>query len=106
MRHETEPRSVSRRRIMVFRVLALLTGLLFVFAGLTNARAGWMLVVGATGDTHPEANRWFTTMAGTSDLIGAVCLLALAWRPVLSLLFSFSVISFVIAAVINLPFVP
>jgi hypothetical protein len=106
MSHATEPPTASWRRITIFRVLAILTGLLFVFAGLTNARAGWMLVVGATGDAHPEANRWFTTVAGTSDLIGAACLLALAWRPILSLLFSFTGISFVVAAVINLPFVP
>src|SRR6185295_7223806 len=51
-------------------------------------------------------NRWFTTVAGTSDLVLAGCLLALAWRPKLSLLFFYFVTGFVVAAVINLPFVP
>src|SRR4051812_44820542 len=96
----------SSRRVVVFRVLATLTGLLFVLAGVTNARAGWMLVVGADGDAHAELNRWFTTVAGTSDLIGVGCFLVLAWRPTLYLLFSFVALAVVVAAVINLPFVP
>jgi hypothetical protein len=72
----------------------------------TNARAGWMLVIGATGDLNPELNRWFTTVAGTSDLIMAGCWLALAWRPRWVLLFFFNVVAFVVAAALNLPFVP
>ena len=54
----------SRRRVIVFRVFAALTGLLFLGAGLSNARAGWLLVTGATGDEHAESNRWFTTSPG------------------------------------------
>lgn len=96
----------SKRRILVFRVIVFLTGALFVFAGLTNARAGWMLVVGAAGDLNPELNRWFTTVAGSSDLILAGCCLALAWRPRWVLLFFFTVVAFVLAAALNLPFVP
>ena len=45
-------------------------------------------------------------VAGTSDLILAGCLLALAWRPLLSLLFFYFVSGFIVAALINLPFVP
>jgi hypothetical protein len=105
MNSDAEPRTVSSRRLLIFRILAVVTGLLFVFAGLMNARAGWMLV-GASGDLHPELNRWFTTVAGAADLIMAGCFLALAWRPQFYLLFSFTVIAAVVAAAINLPFVP
>ena len=106
MSHGNGSIAPSRRRVLAFRILAALTALLFLAAGLSNARAGWLLVTGTTGDQHPEANRWFTTVAGTADLILAGCLLALAWRPKLSLLFFYLVTGFVIAAVINLPFVP
>ena len=106
MSHGKQSTSPSKRRVLAFRILAALTGLLFLAAGVINARAGWLLVVGATGDQHPEANRWFTTVAGTADLILAGCLIALAWRPVLSLLFFYCVTGFVVAALINLPFVP
>src|SRR4051812_7275735 len=106
MSHDDELPTGSPRRIMIFRVLAVLIGLLFVAAGVTNARAGFVLVVGTSGDAHAELNRWFTTVAGTSDLIGAACFLVLAWRPALYLLFSFVAMAFVVAAVVNLPFVP
>jgi hypothetical protein len=106
MSHGEQSSVPSKRRVLVFRGLVALTGLLFVAAGVTNARAGWVLVIGATGDQHAEANRWFTTVAGTADLILAGCLLALAWWPRLSLLFFYFVTGFVVAALINLPFVP
>jgi hypothetical protein len=51
-------------------------------------------------------HRWFTTVAGASDLIGTGCLLALAWRPKQPLLFFFLVVGIVLAAGINLPFAP
>src|SRR3954452_23682922 len=101
-----ESGSPSARRVLVFRVIVGLTGLLFLAAGVVNARAGWLLVVGATGDQHAEANRWFTTVAGTADLVGAGSLLALAWRPRQSLLFFYFVTGFTLAALITLPFVP
>jgi hypothetical protein len=106
MTREVESTTVSPRRLLAFRIIAALLGVLFVFAGLSNARAAWMVVVGTSGDLHPELNRWFTTVAGASDLIGAGCLLALAWRPKQPLLFLFFVVGAVLAAAINLPFVP
>jgi hypothetical protein len=106
MNSDAASRPVSSRRLLIFRILAVLTGLFFLIAGLLNARAGWMLVVGTSGDLNPEQNRWFTTVAGTADLIGAGCLLTLVWRPKLHLLFAYMVVGAVVAAAINLPFVP
>jgi len=97
---------VSPRRVLLFRGLALLTGLLFLGAGLTAALAGWGIGSGGTGDAHAEADRWFIAVSGTADTIFAGSLLALAWRPQLPLLFFFNVAAFVVAAVINLPVDP
>jgi hypothetical protein len=106
MKHQHGPGSPSRRRVITFRVLATLTALLFLGAGLDNALAGWMVISGASGDLHPEANRWFITTAGVADVTVAGSLLALALRPRLSLLFFYCVVAFAVAAAINLPFVP
>lgn len=106
MKHQQGPGSPSRRRVVTFRVLATLTALLFLAAGLDNALAGWMVIAGASGDLHPEANRWFITTAGAADVTVAGSLLALAWRPRLSLLFFYCLVAFAVAAAINLPFVP
>ena len=59
-----------------------------------------------SGDLHPELHRWFTTVAGASDLIVAGCFLELARRPTRPLLFCFLVVGIVVAAGINLPFAP
>lgn len=104
--HHTGPPSVSGRRIVIFRILAALLGLFFTVAGLSNARAAWMIVTGTSGDLHPDLNRWFTTVAGTADLIVAGCFLALAWRPKQPLLLFYIVVAAVVAAAINLPFAP
>src|SRR6476620_10003419 len=70
----------ARRRVVAFRVLAALTALLFLAAGLENALAGWMVISGASGDLHPEANRWFIATAGAADIIVAGSMLTLSWR--------------------------
>src|SRR4051794_4509175 len=98
--------TASRGRLLAFRIIAGLLGLFFLYAGLSNAIAPWMAVPAMAGDVHPELHRWFSTVAGASDLIGAGCLLALAWRPRQPLLFFFFGVSAVVAAGINLPFVP
>ena len=81
MKHDEGPGTPSRRRVVAFRVLAALTALLFLAAGLENALAGWMVISGASGDLHPEANRWFITTAGVADVTVAGSMLTLAWRP-------------------------
>lgn len=106
MTSQQNPGIPTRRRVVAFRVLAALTALLFLAAGLYNARAGWMVVSGASGDLDPEANRWFIATAGVADLTVAGSLLTTAWRPRLSLLFFYCVVAFTVAAIINLPFVP
>jgi hypothetical protein len=80
--------------------------LLFLYAGLSNVVAPWMAVPATQGDLHPELNRWFSTVAGASDLIASGCYLALAWRSRQPLLFLFLISGIVIAAAANLPFVP
>ncbi|WP_328522807.1 hypothetical protein [Kribbella sp. NBC_00359] len=77
----------SRRRLLAFRIIAALLGLLFLYAGLSNATAPWTAAPAMSGDLHPELHRWFTTVAGASDLIVAGCFLALARRPTRPLLF-------------------
>ena len=98
--------TVSRRRLLAFRIIAALLGLLFLYAGLSNATAPWMAVPAMSGDLHPELHRWFTTVAGASDLIVAGCFLALARRPTRPLLFCLLVVGIVVAAGITLPFAP
>jgi hypothetical protein len=105
MTRELGSPTVSPRRLLAFRIIAALLGLLMLAAGLSSARAAWM-VVAMSSDPHPELSRWFATVAGASDVMIAGCLLALAWRPKHSLLFFFLFISIVVAAAINLPFAP
>jgi len=106
MKRGIESTMVSRKRLLTFRIIAGLLGLFFLYAGLSNARAPWMAVPAMSGDLHPELNRWFSTVAGASDLIVAGCFLALSWRPTQRLLFFFLVVGIVVAAGANLPFVP
>lgn len=94
----------SERRIVVFRVLAAVTGLIFLVP-LLNALAPWAVVLD-TGDAHPGPDRWFITTSGSEDLIQAATLLALAWRPRRPLLAFYLLVAVVVAAVVNLPFVP
>jgi len=101
-----ESPTASRRRLLAFRIFAGLLGMLFLYAGLSNASAPWMAVPAMAGDLHPELHRWFSTVAGASDLIGAGCFLALALRPAQPLLFLYLVVGIVLAAGINLPFAP
>lgn len=110
-RHEavsggSESPTVSRRRLLAFRTTAGLVGLFMLYAGLSNASAPWMAVPAMAGDLHPELHRWFSAVAGASDLIVAGCFLALAWRPTRTLLFLFLVVGIVLAGGINLPFAP
>ena len=94
-----------RWRVVLYRVLATVVGLLFLFAGVTNAAAPWALLLPGS-EPHPELHRWFFAVAGAVDLILAVGLLALAYRPRLTLIVVYHLVGVVIAAAINLPFAP
>ena len=96
---------VSRGRLTGFRVAALLTGVLLLFAGVSVLLAPWWLPAD-TGDAHAEAHRWFFTVAGTADTIGAVAILVLAVRPALVLLAVDTLVGVAIAALVNLPVDP
>jgi hypothetical protein len=89
---------------MTFRIVAAVTGLVFLVPVL-NVLAPWTLVLD-TGDSHAQVDRWFITVSGAEDLIQAVVLLALAWRPRRPLLALYLVVAMAVAAVVNLPFVP
>lgn len=104
-RPPTAVRPVSRGRLAGFRVAAILTGLLLLLAGAPALLAPWWLPAD-TGDAHAEAHRWFITVSGTADTIGAIALLVLAFRPALVLLAVETLVAVVLAAVINMPVDP
>jgi hypothetical protein len=93
---------VSRGRLAGFRVAAVLTALLLLLAGIQALLAPWWLPAD-TGDAHAEAHRWFFTVSGTADTIGAVALLVMAVRPALVLLAVDTLVGVVFAALVNLP---
>jgi hypothetical protein len=90
------------RRLLVFRVLAAVSGLFFLLAVVLMATAPWVLI--QPGDEpHPELHRWFFTVAGAVDVIVAGCLLALVHRPRRTLLLVNVLAAGIVAAVIILP---
>jgi hypothetical protein len=97
--------STSRRRLTGFRVAALLTGLVMLLAGLQAVVAPWSLP-GDTGDAHAEAHQWFITVAGATDISGAIGILALAIRPALKLLAVNTLVGVAVAALVNMPVDP
>jgi hypothetical protein len=97
-------RTPHRIRLIVFRVLATLVGLFFVVAVCLHLPAPWVIL--QSDEPHPELDRWFFTVSGAVDLIGAGVLLALAQRPRRTLLVAEWSLAVIIAAVIILPFQP
>jgi hypothetical protein len=94
-----------RGRVLTFRVVAALAGAFFLFAAVSNAAAPWTLLLPGD-DRHADLNRWFFAVSGAADLILACCLLALVYRPKLTLLVVDAVLAVMIAAVILLPLQP
>ena len=101
----TGPPTPSRWRLLTFRVIAALSGAFFLLAAVSNAAAPWALLMPGD-DRHADLNRWFFAVSGAVDLILAGCLLALAYRPRLTLLVVDILLAVVIAAVIILPLQP
>jgi len=72
-------RTPRRIRLIVFRVLATLAGLFFLVAVCLHVPAPWVIL--QADEPHPELHRWFITVSGAVDVIGAGALLALVHRP-------------------------
>ena len=72
-----KPRGTAHRvRVIIFRVVATLAGLIFVVAVVLMASAPWVLLQ-PDQDIRTELNRWFLTVAGSVDAITAGVLLVL-----------------------------
>jgi hypothetical protein len=97
-------RTPRRIRLIVFRVLATLAGLFFLVAVCLHVPAPWVIL--QADEPHPELHRWFITVSGAVDLIGAGALLALVQRPRRTLLVAEWSLAVIIAGVIILPFQP
>jgi hypothetical protein len=97
----------SSLRVRAFRVVAGITGVLFLLLAVSNALSPWAEPTASPGDAQPELQPWFAAMSGATDIIGAICLLALAVRPrgqeLLAIYFGFGI---AIAAIIVVPFTP
>jgi hypothetical protein len=94
-------------RVTTFKIFAGLTGVFFLYLSVSNMIAPWGGAASNPDDTQPGMHRWFTAVSGATDLIGAVCLVALALRPRGRELLALNVaLGCAIAAVIVTPFTP
>jgi hypothetical protein len=74
-------------RLVAFRVLAAIVGLLFVVANVPVAISPWGPVTfagGTEGIPDLDLVRWSAALAGGPDLGGGLLLVALAWLPMLA----------------------
>jgi len=75
---------LSRHRLTIFRVLAVLAGLLFLAANIPVAISPWgalTLPGGTEGIDDPNLHRWSAALAGGPDIGLAILLFYVAWRP-------------------------
>ena len=101
-----EPRG-SRRRLIIFRVLAGLAGAFFLFT-LPQAISPWGAVTlsNMDGVTDPNLHRWSAALAGGPDLGMAGLLLYLAWRPLAApLALQWIALAAIVFLMVNVPFV-
>lgn len=78
---------VSRHRLTIFRVLAVLIGLLFLLANIPVAISPWGPVTlqgGNEGVRDLNVHRWSAGLAGGPDIGAAALLFYAAWRPLKS----------------------
>src|SRR4051812_40955263 len=68
----------SRRRVMIFRVLAVIPVLVFLVAE-ANLLAPWVFLLDTEDD--PEPNKWFHVVSGGADIFMLVIFVALIIRP-------------------------
>ena len=101
----TDRPTPRRWQVLTFRAIATLAGLFFLAAAVSNGLAPWVLL-SPGDDAHADLDRWFFAVSGAVDVILAGCLLALAYRPRLTLLVVDTLLAVVIAAAIILPLQP
>jgi hypothetical protein len=96
----------SRRRLIIFRVLAALAGIFFV-STLPQAISPWGSVTlsNMDGVIDPNLHRWSAALAGGPDMGGGGVLLYLAWRPLAApLALQWITLAAIVFLVVNVPF--
>lgn len=105
---ETEPGfgPTASWRIWLFRIVAVLVGLLFAI-NLTAAAQPWIPSAPGPPVTHAILHRWAIPLAAGPDVIAAFAFLYLAWRPRQAPLFlQHLTLSLVVFIVVTTPFEP
>lgn len=93
-------------RIWLFRIIALLVGLVFAI-NLTAAAQPWFPSAPGPPTTHPILERWSIPLAAGVDAASALMLFYLAWRPRQAPLFlQYFALVIVIFILITTPFEP
>jgi len=94
-------RQVSRRRLTVFRVLAVIPALVFLVAE-SNLLAPWVFVL--SNEDNPEPNKWFYVVSGSADIFMLVTFVGLIIKPRLVALAAWIVVSLgiVLVAIVSL----
>jgi hypothetical protein len=99
----------SRHRLTIFRVLAVLAGLLFLVANIPVAISPWgplILPGGTERISDPDLHRWSAALAGGPDIAGAVLLFYVAWRPLMShLIIQWLALAVIVFLATQIPFI-
>jgi hypothetical protein len=99
----------SRHRLTVFRVLAVLAGLLFLLANIPVAISPWGPVTlqgGNEGVRDLNLHRWSAGLAGGPDIGAAAVLFYVAWRPLGSqLILQFIALAMIVFFATQVPFI-
>ena len=104
---ETPPDSGApprNRRLLTFRLLALLPILLFT-VNATNLLAPWTFILDPSDDL-PEPHRWFFVVSAAADLLLLSCFAGLIVRPRWTVLAAWIPVSFAIVLVTIVPLQP
>jgi len=99
---------LSRHRLTIARILAVLAGLFFVVGTLPQAISPWGAVTlsNTQGVHDPNLHRWSAALAGGPDLGAAGILFYLAWRPLRApLVLQWLAVIVVVFLAVNVPFV-
>ena len=86
----------SRRRVTIFRVLAVIPVLVFLVAE-ANLLAPWVFLLDT--EDNPEPNKWFHVVSGAADIFMLVIFVCLIIRPRLPALAAWIAVSLTIVGV-------